>query len=295
MIGLTQAYAAKASGGGKSRVFVSGAGGQTGQALLRKLLERSDEFDVVGGVRTDESRTKLLSSLDLDETSSSCVKVVDITNADSVQKVVEGCDAIFICSSAKPIMTEEINADTGRPVMSFPDDGHPENVDWLGQKHQIDAAKANGENTRVIICSSMGGTNPENMLNGIGRVTLEDGSHKGGNILLWKRKAEKYLMDSGLPYTIIHPGGLQNEAGGKRELVLGVDDSQEGTESRTVPREDVAELMLQSFFHPDIYIGRSFDVRAKPEVDGEPTTDFIELEKKWLNGKNCDYSLGKMA
>lgn len=28
-----------------------------------------------------------------------------------------------------------------------------------------------------------------------------------GNILLWKRKAEQYLMSSGLKYTIIHPGG----------------------------------------------------------------------------------------
>jgi hypothetical protein len=47
----------------------------------------------------------------------------------------------------------------------------------------------------------MGGTDPSNMLNGLGRETLPDGSTKGGNILLWKRKAEKYLIDSGLPYT----------------------------------------------------------------------------------------------
>ena len=39
----------------------------------------------------------------------------------------------------------------------------------------------------------MGGTDPENMLNALGRETLADGSVRGGNILLWKRKAEKYL------------------------------------------------------------------------------------------------------
>lgn len=33
------------------------------------------------------------------------------------------------------------------------------------------------------------------MLNALGR----DENGKGGNILLWKRKAEKYLIDSGLP------------------------------------------------------------------------------------------------
>jgi hypothetical protein len=46
----------------------------------------------------------------------------------------------------------------------------------------------------------MGGTDPENRLNKIG----------GGNILVWKRKAEIYLVNSGLPYTIVHPGGASH-------------------------------------------------------------------------------------
>ena len=112
-------------------------------------------------------------------------------------------------------------------------------------------------------------------------------------VLLWKRKAEVYLIESGLPYTVVHPGGLINEPGGKRELVLGVDDSQEGTESRSVPREDVAEVLLQALLHPE-YRGRSFDLRAKPEGDGEPTADFGALIGS-LDGRNCDYSLGRVA
>jgi hypothetical protein len=28
-----------------------------------------------------------------------------------------------------------------------------------------------------------------------------------GNVLLWKRKAEMYLIESGVDYTIVHPGG----------------------------------------------------------------------------------------
>merc|ERR1719438_202568 len=79
-----------------------------------------------------------------------------------------------------------------------------------------------------------------NMLNNIGQQ--DDGT--GGNILLWKRKAEKYLIDSGLTYTIIHPGGLLDEAGSLRELVLGLDDSQLGTENRSIPRADVASLLV---------------------------------------------------
>lgn len=73
-------------------------------------------------------------------------------------------------------------------------------VDWEGQKRQIDAAKAAGVK-QVVLVSSMGITQKENRLNALGN----------GNILVWKRKAEEYLIASGLPYTIIHPGGLSDD------------------------------------------------------------------------------------
>lgn len=76
----------------------------------------------------------------------------------------------------------------------------PVQVDWVGQKNQIDAAVKAGVK-KIILVSSMGGTDPSNMLNRIG----------GGNILLFKRKAEEYLIAQGIDYTIIHPGGLIDE------------------------------------------------------------------------------------
>ena len=77
-------------------------------------------------------------------------------------------------------------------------------VDWLGQKHQIDAAVQAGIR-KVVLISSMGGTDLDNNLNKLG----------GGNILVWKRKAEEYLtQQSGIDYTIIHPGGLIDDAVG---------------------------------------------------------------------------------
>merc|ERR1719453_1593762 len=138
----------------------------------------------------------------------------------------------------------------------------------------------------------MGGTDPSNMLNALGREVKPDGSSQGGNILLWKRKAEKYLIDSGLPYTVVHPGGLINEPGGAREIVIGVDDERTEGE-RSIPREDVAEVLVQSLLI-DAYRGRSFDIRSKLEGEGEVTTDFAALLEK-LEGRNCDYALGKIA
>ena len=55
---------------------------------------------------------------------------------------------------------------------------------------------------KVVLISSMGGTDENNPLNKLGN----------GNILIWKRKAEEYLIDSkAFTYTIIHPGGLTDE------------------------------------------------------------------------------------
>lgn len=83
----------------------------------------------------------------------------------------------------------------------------PEQVDFVGAKNQIDAAIEAGVKQFVVV-GSMGGTQPENFLNSIGK--REDGT--GGDILLWKRKAEKYLIERAaanpsFAYTIIHPGG----------------------------------------------------------------------------------------
>ena len=267
------------------KVVVSGAGGQTGQSLFRKMLALPDEFNPLGLVRTIESKAALVES----GVPESNVAVVDVCDAASVKEVAKGCTAFCIATSAKPKPTGEVDPETQRPMFGFPN-GTPEQIDWIGQKNQIDACEPD---THVVLCSTMGGTNPGNPLNALGRTTNPDGTTVGGNIVMWKRKSEIYLIDSGNPYTIVHPGGLLNEPGGERELVVGVDDEQSGTDSRTVPREDVAEVMLQAVRFPEIYGNRSFDLRAKPPGDGTPTTNFETLLDS-LNAKNCDYILGEI-
>lgn len=166
-------------------------------------------------------------------------------------------------------------------------------VDWGGQKNLIDAAKKANKDMHVVICGSMGGTSPSHPLNNLGKVTSEDGTTTGGDILKWKRKAEVYLTESGLPYTIVHPGGLLNEPGNERELCLGVDDKIPGTTNNSVPREDVASVMIAALENEN-YRGRSFDLVSMPAGEGAVTKDFEELVAS-LEGKNTDYSLGETA
>jgi uncharacterized protein YbjT (DUF2867 family) len=258
------------------KILITGAGGKTGKLVLKQLLERPTIFSPMGVVRTAASKEGLLQ----EGIPESSILIADICDASSMQQACQGMEAVIICTSATPApIPGEVAPDTGRPIFGFPN-GQPEQVDWMGQKYQIDAIKSVGAaNPHVVICSSMGGTNPENPLNKLG----------GGNILLWKRKAEKYLIDSGLDYTIIHPGGLLDQEGGQRELVVGINDQALETDNRSIPRADVAALLIASLEF-DSYKNRSFDARSKPVGEGSITTDFDQLLKD-LKG-NCDYALG---
>ena len=285
------------------KVVVTGAGGQTGKSLFRQLLA-DDDFVAVGIVRTQTSKDTLLedSSLGIDDESR--IIVCDVTDETAVKEALDwdSVDALCICTSGTPRPTGEMNGE--RPVFGFPEGGDPEIVDWIGQKSQIDAmSKMTSSAVRhVVVCSSMGGTDPGNMLNSIGKKKdPETGEETGGNILMWKRKSEKYLIekagnDSNLKYTIVHPGGLINEPGNQRELIVGVDDDRTtygGEDSpRTVPRADVARVMLEACRNREAYENRSFDLRAHPPSEGDVATDFSKLLEA-LEGKNCDYSLGK--
>jgi uncharacterized protein YbjT (DUF2867 family) len=62
-----------------------------------------------------------------------------------------------------------------------------------------------------------------------------------GGILTWKLKGEDSLRSSGIPYTIIRPCALTEDAGGK-EFIFEQGDNIRGK----ISREDIAELCIQS-------------------------------------------------
>jgi len=195
---------------------------------------------------------------------------------------MDEADVLVILTSAMPkIKTRSLirlafaklfRRKAARPKFRFKQT--PEQVDWIGQKNQIDEAKRAGVK-HVILVSSMGGSDPSNMLNKIG----------DGNILLWKRKAERYLISSGLNYTIIHPGGLTDKPG-DFEPILGVDDTLLKRPTRSISRRDLVEVILQAIFEPAA-IGKAFDVIASetPRDDSEYDWDAF-----FASAGHCDYS-----
>lgn len=239
-------------------ILVTGAGGRTGQIVYKKLKEQSDQFIARGLVRTEESKEKIGGADD--------VYVGDIKDANSIVPAIQGIDALIILTSGVPKMKPGFDPTIGgRPEFYFEDGGYPEQVDWIGQKNQIDAGKAAGVK-HIVLVGSMGGTNPNHPLNSLGN----------GNILVWKRKAEQYLADSDIPYTIIRAGGLQDKEGGVRELIVGKDDELLKTDTRAITRADVAEVCIQALLFEEAKF-KAFDLASKPAGTGTPTTDFKAL------------------
>lgn len=221
------------------KCIVSGAAGRTGSLVFKKLLE-TDGFSPIGIIRTLNSGKKLSKKFKLP---TGQLIEADITDTNALEKAIteSGADSYIMCTSAVPkpklwsllkILILKLFRRSARPEFYFRKNQDPYNVDWLGAKNQIDAAKRAGIKHFVFL-SSMGGSQPENFLNTIGRVA---GNDLSGNILLWKRKAEKYLIESGMKYTILHPGGLIDSKGGMREIVSGINDELLKEKVRSIPR-----------------------------------------------------------
>lgn len=245
------------------KVLVTGATGRTGSIVVKKLRQYSHEFEVIGFARSQDKVQELFGSTE-------GFIFGNLQEPDSLKSALVGCQALVILTSAIP-RPKNPPQPGERPELEFPPGEMPEQIDYYGQKSQIDRAKAAGVE-HIIVVGSMGGTNPNHFLNSIGN----------GNILIWKRKAEEYLINSGIDYTIIRAGGLIDEPGGRRELLVGKDDiflNQTPDDIKpVVPRADVAEVVVQALQHQAAR-NKAFDLISKPEnhPGAVVTKDFATL------------------
>mmetsp|Transcript_38610 Transcript_38610/g.54346 ORF Transcript_38610/g.54346 Transcript_38610/m.54346 type:complete len:268 (-) Transcript_38610:619-1422(-) len=262
-------------------------------------------YDPIALVRSANSAKKLVKSMDC---GLERIIVCDICNENIMDTLegMEGTEAMVICTSAVPQISKRSLITSllkvpwnvirrGKAIdfrslhFKFKNNQYPEIVDYQGQMAQIDLAKKLGV-ARVVVVSSMGGTDPDNFLNRVGKNP--DGSGDG-DILLWKRKAEKYLIDSGLSYSIIHPGGLIDTDPGIEQIVLDVDDKLMENKKRSISRADVASICVAA-----ITLGKgdddsvSFDCITRPVEEGTPVIPSELVLQEFLEtGVTADYSL----
>ena len=194
----------------KGLVLVAGATGGTGREVVKHLLDSG--FDVRVLVRNEAKARDLWA--DTVE-----YAVGDVRRPDQL---------IEPLSEVKYVITT-IGATRGDSSNS------PEFVDYGGVRNLADVSKAQGVNHFVLVSSS-GVTQKDHFLNKM-----------FNNVLRWKLKGEDALRASGVPYTIVRPGGLVNTPGGENKVVFAQGD----TTSGTISREDVAIICVAALEAPE--------------------------------------------
>jgi uncharacterized protein YbjT (DUF2867 family) len=219
----------------KPLVLVAGATGGTGQEVIEQALAKG--YRVRALVRDDaKARTLFGDRVQY--------ALGDVREPRTLRGAVKGAD--YVISAL------------GSNAQRDPENS-PERVDYQGVKSLAEAAKAAGVKHFVLV-SSMGVTHPEHELN----KTLD-------NILQWKLKGELALRATGINYTIVRPGGLSNEPGGREGLKVMQGDI-EGSEGR-ISRADVASVLVNALGLPEAY-GLTFEIVGDA---GAPRIDWASL------------------
>ncbi|WP_135823874.1 SDR family oxidoreductase [Halorussus ruber] len=216
------------------RVLVAGATGRTGREILRTL--ESTECEVVGLARSLDDRGELLAR-GADET-----VVGDLLEPRDAARAVRSCDAVLCAVGSGPTLAPLL----GDPL-----------VDGEGVRNLVTAAVA-ADCEAFVFESSIGvGDSAESMPAGF-RMLL-------GPILRAKNDAEAALRSSGLRYTILRPGGL-TDGPATGDVLVGEGGA---TVSGSIPRADVARLMVAALFTPAAG-NRTFEVVSRSGLRGTP-------------------------
>ncbi|MBM4197514.1 MAG: SDR family oxidoreductase [Gammaproteobacteria bacterium] len=193
-------------------VLVAGASGKTGVPLVKSL--QAEGYKVRAMVRDKAKAGEFAPGVEIVE--------ADVTKPETLTAAVAG--ARYVISA--------IGASAAKPP------NNPEAVDYRGVANLADAAKAAGVKHLVLMSSiGAGDDNPSTPLN-----------RMFGMVLSWKGKGESHLRSSGVPYTIVRPGGLVDCDGGKEALRVGAGDS---NLSGRVCRADVALVMMDALRNPE--------------------------------------------
>jgi uncharacterized protein YbjT (DUF2867 family) len=205
------------------KAFVAGATGQTGCRIVQALVQRG--ISVRALVRNLEKAQQTLPPE---------VEMItgDVLNPSSLQAAIGDCTVVLCATGATP---------------SF-DPTLPYRVDYEGTKNLVNVAKANNIEQFVLVSSLC----VSQLFHPLNLFWL---------ILVWKKQAEEYLQKSGLPYTIVRPGGLKNEENEFPITMQSADNLFDGS----IPRSKVAQVCVEALLIPSAR-NKIVEIVAKPEA-----------------------------
>ena len=190
------------------KVLVVGATGATGQEVVACL--RTQGIDLRAMVRDwDKGQALLPASTD--------IVLGNVMQPDSLKAAIAGCTHVICATGARPSL----------------DPAGPFKVDYLGTRSLVKASQAAGIEHFVLVSSLC----VSRFFHPLNLFWL---------VLYWKQRAEAYLQDSGLVYTIVRPGGLKKEDSGDAIIMAGADSLFEGS----IPRPKVARVCVEALLEP---------------------------------------------
>ncbi|KAK4401580.1 protein, chloroplastic [Sesamum angolense] len=259
----SQAQDPTSSDGGQkdgNLVYVAGATGRVGSRTVRELLKLG--FRVRAGVRSIQRAASLLQSVQnmkLDDVAGGTQPTdkfelveCDLEKRNQIGQALGNASIVICCIGASE---KEIFDITG-----------PYRIDYLATKNLIDAATS-AKVDHFILLTSLG-TNkfgfPAAILNLF------------WGVLCWKRKAEEALLASGLPYTIVRPGGMERPTDSYKEthnITLSEEDTLFGGQ---VSNLQVAELMAFMAKNRSLSYCKVVEVIAETTAPLTPLGDLIK-------------------
>lgn len=212
------------------KVLVVGANGKIGKQLVN-LLNESETHSVRAFVRKEEQAKEL-------ESNGIETHLGDLEGSVSdLEEAVKGTDAV--------VFTAGSGGSTGADKTLL--------IDLDGAVKVIDAAKNVGVD-RFLMVSAFGADQREKW------------NEEIKSYYVAKYYADKELMQSGLNYTIVRPGGLTDDAS-KGKVVVSDNMQLADSDDWTIPREDVAKVVFESLDNEKTYY-KAFDL-----VSGEQSIE----------------------
>lgn len=186
--------------GAAERVFVAGASGRSGIEIVRVL--RAAGYEVVASTR-DVARAQQRFGSDIHWVQA------DMHDVPTVMAAVAGAD--YVVSALGHGDFSGVEA--------------PQFTMYLAVRNLVDAARAADAKQVVIMTSATAGHRFDHRLEA-----------RYGYLLYWMTKAEDYLLASGVPYTILGPGGLVEP--GAHATLLSADNKVGGRDAHSPPVDD---------------------------------------------------------
>ncbi len=188
------------------KLAITGATGKTGYRVAEEAI--SAGYDVRLIVRDQSEIPNSIKGVERYELST--------TNGITLDYALKDCDSLVIATGARPSIDL-----TG-----------PAKVDYLNIQKQVESCKRQNLKRVVLVSSLCAGKliHPLNLF---------------GLILVWKRLGERSLQKSGLDWTVIRPGGLnENETNLRNQNILF--SGQKTQEEGSIPRRLVARSCIEA-------------------------------------------------